>query len=352
VKGERQRCDNNERAGNDLGGTGRALPKWLQALLTVAVGGVALLAGAIAHAQGGYPEKPLRIIVAYTPAGTTDIIARAIGKKFTAAWGQPLIVDNRPGANGNIGTEVAARAAPDGYVLLMGTVATHAFNPGLYPQLPYDAINDFAPISLVATVPNIVVVQNALPVMNLKELIAHAKKNPGKLAFGLAGNASIGHLSSELFKTLAGIDMAHVAYKGSASTLRNLLGGQVQVVIDRIPPYLAQIKAGKIRALAVTGSKRSPVAPQLPTVAEAGVKGYDAAGWFGLFAPAGAPAEIVAKISGETQRIVNLPDIRELLLGLGAQPVGNSPQEFARFVQDEITKWGKVIRSANVTPER
>jgi tripartite-type tricarboxylate transporter receptor subunit TctC len=234
----------------------------------------------------------------------------------------------------------------------MGTVATHAFNPGLYPQLPYDAINDFAPISLVATVPNIVVVQNALPVMNLKELIAHAKKNPGKLAFGLAGNASIGHLSSELFKTLAGIDMAHVAYKGSASTLRNLLGGQVQVVIDRIPPYLAQIKAGKIRALAVTGSKRSPVAPQLPTVAEAGVKGYDAAGWFGLFAPAGAPAEIVAKISGETQRIVNLPDIRELLLGLGAQPVGNSPQEFARFVQDEITKWGKVIRSANVTPER
>jgi tripartite-type tricarboxylate transporter receptor subunit TctC len=316
------------------------------------VGVVVALAGGIEHAQGEYPEKPLRIIVADTPARTTDIIARAIGKKFTEAWNQPLLVDNRPGANGNIGTEVAAKAEPDGYVLLMGTAGTHAFNPGRYPQLPYDAINDFAPISLAAIIPNIVVVQDSLPVKNLNELITHAKKNPRKLAFGLAGIGSMGHLSSELFKTLAGIDMAHVAYKGSASTLRNLMDGQVQVVIDRIPPYLAQIKAGKIRALAVTGSKRSPVAPQLPTVVEAGVKGYDAAAWFGLFAPAGTPAEIVAKISSETQRIVNLPDIREHLLGLGAQPAGNSPQEFGRFVRDEIEKWGKVIRSANVTPER
>jgi len=352
VKGEEERAGGKGGLKKGQRGTGSALTRRLPALLTVVGLGVASLAGAIAHAQSQYPEKPLRIIVAYTPAGTTDIIARAIGKKFTEAWNQPLIVDNRPGANGNIGTEVAAKAAPDGYVLLMGTAGTHAFNPGLYPQLPYDAVNDFAPISLAAIVPNIVVVQNSLPVKNLNELIAHAKKNPGKLAFGWAGIGSMGHLSSELFKTLAGIDMTHVAYKGSASTLRNLMGGQVQVVIDRIAPYLAQIKAGKIRALAVTASKRSPLAPQLPTVAEAGLKGYDAAAWFGLFAPAGTPAEIVAKISRETQRIVNLPDIRERLLGLGAQPVGNSPQEFARFVQDEIEKWGKVIRGANVTPER
>ena len=352
MTGERQRCAGNARVGEGQRATASALTRRLPAVLTVAGGAVTSLACGIAHAQGQYPEKPLRIIVAYTPAGTTDIIARAIGKKFTEAWKQPLIVDNRPGANGNIGTEVAAKAAPDGYVLLMGTAETHAFNPGLYPQLPYDALNDFAPISLAAIVPNIVVVQNSLPVKNLNELISHAKKNTGKLAFGLAGIGSVGHLSSELFKTLAGIDMAHVAYQGSASTLRNLMGGQVQVVIDRIPPYLAQIKAGKIRALAVTASQRSPLAPQLPTVAEAGVKGYDAAAWVGLFAPAGTPAEIVAKISSETQRIVNLPDIREHLLGLGAQPVGNSPQEFARFVQDEIAKWGKVIRSANVTPNR
>ena len=301
------------------------------------------------QAQGQYPAKPIRIIVAYTPAGTTDILARAIGQRFTETWKQPVIVDNRPGANGNIGTEVAAKAPADGYTLLMATAGTHGVNPGLYPKLPYDAVKDFAPISLTALVPNILVVNNTLPVKNVQELVTHAKKNPGKLSFGSPGIGSTGHLSAELFKTLAGIDMVHVAYKGSAPTLQDLMGGQVQVVIDNIPPYLPHVKAGKIRALAVTPAKRSPAAPELPTMAEAGVKGYDAASWFGLLAPAGTPPEIVGQLSEETRRILNMPDVREKLLSLGAQPAGSTPDEFARFIDAEIAKWNRVIRSANVT---
>jgi len=304
------------------------------------------LAGA-AHAQ--YPVKPIRIIVAYTPAGTTDILARAIGQKFTETWKQPVIVENRPGANGNIGTEAAAKAPADGYTLLMGTAGTHSVNPGLYPKLPYDPVKDFAPVSLTAIVPNILVVHNSLPAKNVQELIAYAKKNPGKLSFGSPGIGSTGHLSTELFKSLAGIDMVHVAYKGSAPTLQDLMGGQVQVVIDNIPPYLPHVKAGKIRALAVTPGRRSPAIPDLPTMAEAGVKGYEASTWFALFAPADTPQEIVDKLSEETRRILALPDVREKLLSLGAQPSGSTPQELARFVESEIAKWGRVIRSANVT---
>jgi tripartite-type tricarboxylate transporter receptor subunit TctC len=314
-----------------------------------AIGFAAIVGCAGAAAQGTYPAKPIRIIVAYTPAGTTDILARAIGQKFTEAWSQPAIVDNRPGANGNIGTEVAAKAPADGYTLLMATAGTHAINPTLYPKLHYDAVKDFAPISRVAIVPNIVVVTNALPVKNVAELITYAKANPGKLSHGSPGIGSTGHLSAELFKTMTGIRMTHIAYKGSAPTLQDLMSGQVQVVIDNIPPYLPQVKAGKIRALAVTPAKRSPAAPELPTVDEAGVKGYEASTWFGLFAPAGTPEAVVAKLSAETRRILDLPDMRDRLLGLGAQPAGTTPEEFAQFVQSEIAKWAKVIRDANVT---
>ena len=310
---------------------------------------VLLCCACVTHAQAQYPVKPIRIIVAYTPAGTTDILARAIGQRFTETWKQPVIVDNRPGANGNIGTEVAAKAPADGYTLLMATAGTHGVNPGLYPKLPYDAVKDFAPISLAAVVPNILVVNNTLPVKNVQELVTYAKKNPGKLSFGSPGIGSTGHLSAELFKTLAGIDMVHVAYKGSAPTLQDLMGGQVQVVIDNIPPYLPHVKAGKIRALAVTPAKRSPAAPDLPTMAEAGIKGYDAASWFGLLAPAGTPPEIVGQLSEETRRILSMPDVREKLLSLGAQPAGSTPDEFARFIDAEIAKWNRVIRSANVT---
>jgi tripartite-type tricarboxylate transporter receptor subunit TctC len=310
---------------------------------------VPLLGPASSQAQSPYPSKQIRIIVAYTPAGTTDILARTLGQKFTEAMGQPVLVDNRPGANGNIGTEVAAKAPADGYTLLMGTAGTHAINPTLYPKLSYDAVKDFVPVSLVAVVPNIVLVANALPVKNLQELIDYAKANPGKLAHGSPGVGSTGHLSAELFKSMTGVRMEHVAYKGSAPTLQDLMSGQIQVVFDNIPPYLPQLKAGKIRALAVTPSQRSPAAPELPTVEEAGVKGYQASTWFGLFAPAGTPNSIVQKLAAETQRTLQSADVRERLLGLGAQPIGSSPEEFARFARDEVAKWAKVIRSANVT---
>jgi len=312
-----------------------------------------LLSGTIAtaSAQPAYPVKGMRIIVAYTPAGTTDILARAVGQKYNEAWGQPVIVDNRPGANGNIGTEIAAKATPDGYTLLMATAGTHGINPTLYPKIPFDAVKDFAPISLVAIVPNIVVVNNALPVKNLKDLIAYAKANPGKLSYGSPGIGSTGHLSMELFKSMTGLQLTHVTYKGSAPTLQDLIAGQIQVVFDNIPPYLSQVQAGRIRALAVTPSKRSQAAPNVPTVAEAGVPGYDAGSWFGLFAPAGTPKEIVDKLSAETQRILKLPDVVERLHGLGAQPVGNTPEEFGQFVKDEIAKWAKVIQAANVKLE-
>jgi len=310
-----------------------------------------LFAATLAQGQDAYPARQIRIVVAYTPAGTTDILARVLGQKFTESMGQPVIVDNRPGANGNIGTEVAVKSAPDGYTLLMGTAGTHAINPTLYPKLPYDVLKDFAPVSLVAIVPNIVVVANSLPVKNLKELIAYAKAHPHQLSHGSPGVGSTGHLSAELFKAMTGVDMVHVAYKGSAPTLQDLMSGQIQVAFDNIPPYLPQVKAGKIRALAVTPAQRAPAAPELPTVEEAGVKGYQAATWFGLFAPAATPRPIVDKLSLETQRVLQLPDVRERLLGLGAQPAGSSPEEFGRFVREEVAKWAQVIRSAHVTAQ-
>jgi tripartite-type tricarboxylate transporter receptor subunit TctC len=300
------------------------------------------------QAASAYPTRPIRIIVAYTPAGTTDILARAVGQKMTEAWGQTVIVDNRPGANGNIGTEISANATPDGYTLLMATAATHGINNTLYPALKWDAVKSFAPISLVAQVPNILVVNNALPVKSVKELIAYGNANPGKLNHGSPGLGSTGHLSAELFKSSTGLKMTHVPYKGSAPTLADLAGGQIQVVIDNIPPYLPQVQAGKIRALAITTAKRSPAAPNLQTMQEAGVAGYEAGSWFGLLAPAGVPKDIVQKLSMETRRILELPDVKERLSGQGAEPAGNTPEEFAAFIRSEQAKWRKVIQQGNI----
>jgi len=295
-----------------------------------------------------YPSRPIRIVVAYTPAGTTDILARAVGQKMTESWGQPVIVDNRPGANGNIGTEVAARATPDGYTILMATAATHSINNTLYPGLKWDAVRDFAPISLVALVPNILVVSNALPVRSVKELIAYAKANPGKLTHGSPGNGSTSHLSMELFKSLTGTRMIHVPYKGSAPVLADLMGGQISLTMDNIPVYLPHAQAGKIRALAVGSRKRTPAAPDLPTAEEAGVPGLVAVSWFGLAAPARAPQPIVERLSKETARILKLPDVHKRISDLGAEAVGGTPQEFAAFIQSEIAKWRKVIEDAGV----
>jgi tripartite-type tricarboxylate transporter receptor subunit TctC len=318
----------------------------IAAALTLVAGSA--LAAAAEGPAATYPDKPIRIIVAYTPAGATDILARAVGQKMTEAWGQPVIVENRPGANGNIGTEVAAKATPDGYTLLMVTAGTHGVNPGLYRKLSWDAVRDFAPVSLVAMVPNIMVVNPSLPVKSVNEFIAYAKANPGKLSYGSPGLGSTAHMSVELFKTMTGTDMLHVPYKGSAGVMQDVIAGQIAVTIDNMPVYLPQVKAGKLRALAVSPAKRSPAVPDLPTIAEAGVPGYDATAWFGLVAPAGVPRPIVAKLAGETQRILRLPDVAERLSGLGAEPVGNTPEQFAAFIKAEIAKWKKVIQDAKV----
>ncbi len=309
---------------------------------------VALTLGITPAFAQTYPAKPIRIVVAYTPAGATDILARVVGQKLTEAWGQPVIIDNRPGANGNIGSEYAAKATPDGYTLLMVTAGTHGINPGLYRKLGFDAVKDFAPVSLVAMVPNIFVVNNAVPAKDLKEFIAYAKANQGKLNYGSPGNGSTAHLSMELFKSMTGVQMVHIPYKGSAGVLADLIGGQIVATLDNMPPYVPQVRAGKIRALAVSPTRRSSAVPELPTVAEAGVPGYDSGAWFGLVAPANTPKDIVNKLSRETARILKLPDVSARLLELGAEPVGDTPEQFSAHIKAEIAKWAKVIKDANV----
>jgi tripartite-type tricarboxylate transporter receptor subunit TctC len=300
------------------------------------------------QAATAFPTKPIRIIVAYTPAGTTDILARAIGQKMSENWGQPVIVDNRPGAAGNIGTEVAARANPDGHTLVMGTAGTHGINVSLYRKLGWHPVNDFAPVSLSAMVPNIMVVNNALPVKNVREFLAHVKANPGKLSYGSPGNGSTAHLSMELFKSMTGSTIVHIPYKGSAGVLADVMGGQIAVTIDNMPPYLLQVKAGKIRALAVSTTKRSAAVPDLPTIAEAGVPGYDSGSWFGLLAPAKTPKAVVDQLSAESARILKLPEVSKRISELGAEPVGSTPEQFAELIKTEIAKWAKVIKDANV----
>ena len=296
----------------------------------------------------GYPTRPIRMIVAYTPAGTTDILARAVGQKMTESWGQSVIIENRPGANGNIGTEIAARATPDGYTILMGTAATHSINNTLYPNLPWHAQRDFEPISLVAVVPNLLVVTNSLPVKSVKDLVAYARSNPGKLTFGSPGLGATAHLSMELFKTLTGTQMLHVPHKGSAGVLADVTSGQLSLAMDNIPVYLPQAQAGRIRALAVSSAKRVAAAPDIPTVAEAGVPGFEALSWFGLLAPAKTPRAIVDQLEAETARALKLPDVSERINALGAQPVGGTSRQYAAFIASEIRKWEKVIRDAGV----
>ncbi|MDB5926521.1 MAG: hypothetical protein JWN13_5457 [Betaproteobacteria bacterium] len=309
---------------------------------------LAAAAHGVAFAAQAYPTRPIRIVVAYTPAGATDILARVIGQKMNEAWGQPVIIENRPGANGNIGTEYAAKAAPDGHTFLMTTAGPHGINPSLYRKLGYDAVKDFTAVSLVALVPNILVVNNALPAKSVKELIAYAKANPGKLSYGSPGAGSTAHLSMELFKSMTGTNLVHVPYKGSAGVLTDVMGGQIAATMDNMPAYLPQVKAGKIRALAVTPNKRSPAAPDIPTVAEAGVPGYNSSAWFGLVAPAATPKDVVSKLSAETARILQLPDVKSRLSELGAEPIGGTPEQFSAHIKAEIEKWAKVIKEANV----
>ena len=293
-----------------------------------------------------YPAKPIRFVVPYPAGGPLDTVARLLGQKVSESTKQPVIVDNKPGAGGNIGADAVAKASADGYTILMGAVATHAINPTLYSSIPYDAIKDFVPVTQVASAPNVLVVNPAVPASSVREFIAYAKANPGKLNFGSGSTGSAGHLAGELFKTMAGVDMTHVPYKGAAPAMTDLIGGQIQLMFDNLASSLAQVRAGKIKALAVTTAKRSALAPELPTIAESGLPGFDISTWFGIFVPAGTPRDVVERLHGEFTKALAMPDIREKMLVLGAEPVASRPEEFAAYIRAEADKYTRVIRAS------
>ena len=311
--------------------------------------GLALVASAFtAHAQtnDAFPSKQIRIIVPFPAGGATDIAARAIADKMSQSWKQPVVVENRGGAGGNVGSDVVAKAAPDGYTLVMGVTGSHAINISLYSKMPYDPVKDFEPVSQVAVVPNVVVLHPSVAAKTLKEFIALAKASPGKFDYASLGSGTAAHLGMEMLKREAGIFMVHIPYRGSAPAVADLIGGQVQVMMDGLPSALPHVRAGRLRALAVTSQKRSAAAPDLPTIAESGYPGFYADAWSGLFAPRATPKPIVDKLSLEVQRILNLPDVRERLAGLGAEPVGSTPAEFAAHVRREIDKWAVVVKTS------
>jgi tripartite-type tricarboxylate transporter receptor subunit TctC len=302
-----------------------------------------------ALAQAGWPSKPVRIVVPFAPGGTTDILARALAPELGKAFGQTFLVDNKPGAGGNLGADAVAKSAPDGYTLLMGTVGTHAINAALYPKMPYDPVKDFAPIVLVAGVPNVLVMNpakaEAYKINTVADLIRYAKANPGKLNMASSGNGTSIHLSGELFKSMTGSFMLHFPYRGSGPALLDLIGGTMDLMFDNLPSALPQIKAGKLKALAVTSAQRSAALPDVPTIAEAGpVPGFDASSWFGLFAPAGTPAEIVNRVQQETAKALQNPAVKERLLSQGAIPGGQPPAEFVKFIAAETKKWAQVVK--------
>jgi tripartite-type tricarboxylate transporter receptor subunit TctC len=314
--------------------------------------GLGTLAGASPlRAQSAWPTRPVRIVVPFAPGGTTDILARALAPELGKAFGQPFVVDNKAGAGGNVGADVVAKSSPDGYVLLMGTVGTQSINPSLYPKMPYDAARDFAPITLVAGVPNVLVVNPAKAaaagITDVRTLIAYARAHPGQLNMASSGNGTSIHLAGELFKSMTGTYMVHFPYKGSGPALLDLVAGTMDLMFDNLPSAMPQIKAGKLTALAVTSSQRSAALPDVPTVAEAGpVKGFDATSWFGLLAPAGTPAEIVQRVQQESAKALATPVLKERLLSQGANPGGMSPAEFGRFIAAETKKWAAVVKTS------
>ncbi|HWH41018.1 MAG TPA: tripartite tricarboxylate transporter substrate binding protein [Usitatibacter sp.] len=307
---------------------------------------LALLAFASLARADDYPSKPIRFVVPYPAGGPLDTVARLLGQKVSESMKQPIIVDNRPGAGGNIGADFVAKAAPDGYTILMGAVATHAINPTLYSHIPYDPMADFMPVTQVASTPNVLVVNPSLPAKNVREFIAYAKANPGKLNFGSGSTGSAGHLAGELFKTMAGVDMTHVPYKGAGPAMQDLVAGQIQLMFDNLASSLGQIRAGKVRALAVTTAKRTSLAPDLPTIAESGLPGFDINTWFGVFVPAKTPQPIVDRLHAEFTRALAMPDVRQKMVDLGAEPVGSTPAEFAALIRSEKDKYARVIKAS------
>jgi len=318
----------------------------LPALLACAL----LAAAPLAHAQSDYPSRPVRIIVPFPPGGAADTLARIYGARMSEDWKQPVVVENRPGAGGIIGTEALAKSAPDGYSLEVVTVG-HAVNASLMPKLPYDTAADFAPVALLATLPSLVVVNPTLPAKDIKELVALAKAKPATVTYASSGTGSTSHMSAALLSSMAGVSMVHVPYKGASAALNDVMGGQVQMTIDVAVSAVPQVKAGKLRALAITSAKRSSLLPDLPTVAESGVPGYEFTAWYVLLAPAKTPAAIVDKVSGEARRIAGLPEVREKLNALGAEPASATPAETGALLSAEVARWAKVIKEQNIKVE-
>ena len=319
-------------------------PKFILAGLVA----IATASGTTGAAAQGYPNKPIRLVVTFPAAGAPDILARLFADK--AQLGQPVVVDNVPGAGGNIGADKAAKAPPDGYTLVLGTVGTHSINGALYAKMPYDMVKDFAPVAHIASAPNLLVVTNDLPAKNVAELVTYMKANPDKLSFGSPGIGTSVHVSGELFKSMTGTQMQHVPYKGRQFAIPDLVGGQIQVMFDNMPSALPMAKDGKIRALAQTTLKRSAAAPDIPTVAET-IPGFEATTWFAMFAPAGTPREIVLKINAELQRVFKLPDVADKLKTLGLEPWISTPEELAKYQATEIVKWAKVVKDSGAKAE-
>jgi tripartite-type tricarboxylate transporter receptor subunit TctC len=301
-----------------------------------------LLAAASAADAQSWPAKPVRFVVPFPPGGTTDILARLVGQKLSESWGQQFVIDNRPGAGGNVGADIVAKAAPDGYTILMGTPGTQAINQYIYKVMPYDTAKDFAPVSMVALVANVIAVYPGLQAKTLQDLVALARANPGTINFGTPGNGTTGHLSTELLKSMTGINLVHIPYKGSAFVLQDVMAGRVQMMLDNLPSALPHIQSGALRALAVTTDKRWFALPEVPTVAESGVPGYEASSWFCVMAPAKTPPEIVAKLSGEIDRLLKTADLRQRFNDVGAEPVGGTPQQLGATIAGEMVKWKKV----------
>ena len=313
---------------------GAAMAAWLA--LTVTATNV--------NAQA-FPSKPVKIIVPSTPGDGSDILARSIAQKLTERWGQSVIVENRPGAGGVVGTEVAAKSTADGYTVIMGNAGSHAINQALYPKLAYDVVRDFAPITLVASAPNVFVVNPSVPAKTVAEFIALAKKEPGKYSFASGGNGSSAHLNGEMLKSFAGIEMTHVPYKGSSPAITDVIAGQVQLMIGNLPPILPFIKSGKVRALGITTTTRFAATPDVPPISDT-VNGYESLAWFGLFAPAATPKDILTKWHADVVAVLALPDIRERVAQLGFEVVGNTPEAYAALVRSDIAKWQKVVKAS------
>jgi tripartite-type tricarboxylate transporter receptor subunit TctC len=298
-----------------------------------------------------YPAKNVRLIVPAPGGSAPDILSRLIGQKLSEMWSQPVIIDNVVGAGGNIGTDRAAKAPPDGYTLLFNTIGPIAVNISMYDKLPFDPVKDFAPVTLVAKVPNILVVHPSVPVKNVQELIGLAKKNPGKLHYGSPGSGTSNHLSAELLKTMANINMLHIPYKSSAQMTIDVMGGHVDVVFHNAPVLLPHVKSKALRGLAVTSSKRDASLPELPTMAEAGVPGYEVTAWFGVLAPAGTPPAVISKVHADVLKAMAVPDVKERMVGQAAEPVGSTPQEYSAFIASEIAKWAKVVKASGAKME-